>query len=50
MLQIGQVARTVPLVYQPTLLRGGTMTRPKGVLLPQTLYTVYDSSCLHLRV
>ena len=41
-LQIGEVARTVPLVYQPTLLPGGTMTRPEGVLLPQPLYTVYD--------
>ena len=49
-LQIGEVARTVPLVYQPTLLPGGTMTRPEGVLLPQPLYTVYDGSCLHLRV
>ena len=47
---IGEVARTVPLVYQPTLLPGGTMTRPEGVLLPQPLYTVYDGSCLHLRV
>ena len=25
-----EVARTVPLVYQPTQLPGGTMTRPKG--------------------
>ena len=48
MLQIGEVARTVLLVYQPTLLPGGTMTRPEGVSLPQALYTVYEGLCLHL--
>ena len=40
----------VLLVYQPTLLPGGTMACPEGVLLPQLLYTVYGGSCLHLRV
>ena len=50
MLQIREVTCTVPLVYQRTPLPGGTMTRPEGVLLPQPLYTVYDGSCLHLRL
>ena len=46
----GEVAHTVPLVYQPTQLPGGTMTRPEGALLPLPPYTVYDGACLHLRV
>ena len=50
MCQLGEVARTVPLGYQPTQLPGGPMTRPKGALLPQPPYTVYDCACLHLRV
>ena len=50
MLQIGEVSRTVLLVYQPTLLPGGTTTHPEGVLLPQPLYTVYDGSCFYFRV
>ena len=32
----GEVARTVPLVYQPTQLPGGMMTRPKGAFTPPT--------------
>ena len=43
-------AHTVPLVYQPTQLAGGTMTRPEGALLPLPPYTVYDDACLQLRV
>ena len=50
MRQLWEVAHTVPLVYQPDQLPGGTMTRPKGALLPLPPYTVYDGACLHLRV
>ena len=50
MRQLGEVVHTVPLVYQPTQLPGGTMTRPEGALLPLTPYTVYDGACLQLRV
>ena len=50
MSQIGVVVHTVPLVYQPAQLPGGTMTRPEGALLCLTPYTVYDGACLHLRV
>ena len=50
MLQLGEVAHTVPLVYQPTQLPGGTMTQPEGALLPLPPYSVYDGACLHLRV
>ena len=31
-----EVARTVLLVYQPTQLPWGTMTRPKGAFTPPT--------------
>ena len=31
-----QVANTVPLVYQPTQLPGGTMTRSEGAFTPPT--------------
>ena len=50
MRQIGEVAHTVPLVYQPIQLPGGTMTRPEAALRPLPPYTVYDGACLHLRV
>ena len=50
MRQVGEVARTVPLVYQPTQLPGGPVTRPKGALLPLSPYTLYDGACLHLPV
>ena len=50
MRQIGEVLHTVPLVYQPTQLPGGTMTRPEGALLPLPPYTVYNGACLHLGV
>ena len=50
MRQVGEVPHTVPLVYQPTQLPGGTMTAPDGALLPLLPYTVYDSARLHLRV
>ena len=33
----GEVSHTVPLVYQPTVLPRGTMTRPEGALLPLPL-------------
>ena len=46
----GEVTHTVLLVYQPTQLPTGTMTRPEGALLPLHPYTVYDGACLHLRV
>ena len=42
MCPLGEVAHTVPLVYQPTQLPGGTMTRPEGALFPLPPYTVYD--------
>ena len=32
--QCVEVARTVPLGYQPTQLPGGTMTPPEGAILP----------------
>ena len=32
----GEVAHTVPLVYQTTQLLGGTMTRREGALTPPT--------------
>ena len=32
----GEVSHTVPLVYQPTQLPGGTMTRPEGAFTPPT--------------
>ena len=41
----GEVAHTVPLVYQPTQLVGGTMTSPEGALLPLPPYTMYDGAC-----
>ena len=47
---LGEVTHTVSLVYQPTQLPGGTMTRPEGALLRLPPYTVYDGVCLHLRV
>ena len=50
MRQLGEVAHTVRLVYKPTQLPEGTMTRPEGALLPLPPYTVYDGACLHLRV
>ena len=50
MRQLFEVANTVPLVYQPTELPGGTMTRPERALHPLPPYTVYDGACLHLRV
>ena len=50
MRQLGDVAHTVPLVYQPTQLPAGTMTCPKGALLPLHPYTMYDGACFHLRV
>ena len=46
----GEVAHTVPLVYQLTPLPVGTMTRPEGALLPLPPYTVCDGARLHLRV
>ena len=46
----GKVIDTVLLVYRPTQLPGGTMTRPEGALLPLPPYTVYDGACSHLRV
>ena len=45
-----EVTHTVPLVYQPSQIPGGTMTRPKGALFPLAQYTVSDGACLHLRV
>ena len=50
MRQLGGVAHTVPLLYRPTQLPGGTITRPEGALLPLPPYTVYNGACLHLRV
>ena len=50
MRQLGKVAQTVPLVYQPTQLPGGPMTGLEGALLPLPPYTVYDVACIHLRV
>ena len=50
MRQSGEVAHTVPLVYQPIQLPGGTMTCPEGALLTLPPSTVYDGACLHLRV
>ena len=50
MRQPGEVAHTVPLVYQPTQLPGGMMIRPEGALLPLPPYTVYDGARLHIRV
>ena len=32
----GEVAHTIPLVYQPTQLPGGTITRPEGAFTPPT--------------
>ena len=45
-----EVPHIVLLVYQPTQLPGGTMTRPEGALPPLPPYTMYNGACLHLRV
>ena len=47
---VSSVTRTVPLVYQPTQLPEGTMTRPEGASFPLPPYIVYDGACLRLRV
>ena len=36
-----EVARAVMLGYQPTLLSGGTQTRPKGLLVPSIPLTPF---------
>ena len=36
MCKLGVVAHTLPLVYKPIQLPGGTMTRPEGAFTPPT--------------
>ena len=47
MRELGEVAHTVPLVYQPTELPGRTMKRLEGALLPVHPYTHTLPPCTH---